>query len=234
MITLSDFSNKIMHGNQLIPANELALRDIEWLDFYRQYDLSIDREVYRRWGDLYVRDGIEYEYEGNVHELIEDFLILNQKKYEKLYAIEALDYDPIHNYDGVETTIDEWGKKVVTDEKGQMVSKLNSAAKTITSNDYVNGFNEGTATPTGKSETITPAYEDSTTVNAHTDTNTSETYTDTHTVTKGGNLGVTTTQQMMSQEEDYWSRFNATMIMMRDIVYELTNGLYASVNPIDI
>lgn len=233
--------------NRIIPIYAQHLT-FDFLDFYIDNFKNIDKLVILNKGDLAVDPSLLEETEDETLEtmqfIIASTIINNQEKYKHLFALNELDYNPIHNYDGTETTITEYGaitengtdtngeRKTIFD-KGEETETVDIAQKTTTATDFKNGYNSGDWTGQNKSETVTPSSNDSTTREAFTDTTTEQTsidttarhidtHTDTVTIEKGGNLGVTTTQQMMTQEEEYWSRFNASNVMMNDIISALT------------
>lgn len=101
----------------------------------------------------------------------------------KMYATMSFDYNPIENYAMVETMSDD---KTVT-EYGR-IDKSNANASQA-----VYGFNSEAATDTGE--------------NTGDSTNTasgSDTITKSYNLKRTGNIGVTTSQQMIQSERDLW------------------------------
>ena len=132
-------------------------------------------------------------------------------KWAKLWNTLQFEYNPIENYDMEEVMTDdvteiEYGHvHELVQEKGSTSTRTDGI--TVTETHSVQGFNssayipsdQNVKTPTGN-ETITGSGED-------TDTNT-ESGTDTHTrnytLTRHGNIGVTTSQQMIESERKLW------------------------------
>ena len=132
-------------------------------------------------------------------------------KWAKLWNTLTFEYNPIENYDMEEVMTDdtteiEYGHvHELVQEKGSTSTRTDTI--TVTETHSVQGFNSSTYTPSDQmvktptgNETITGSGED-------TDTNT-ESGTDTHTrnytLTRHGNIGVTTSQQMIESERKLW------------------------------
>lgn len=116
------------------------------------------------------------------------------RKWDGLCSAFLLEYNPIHNYDMEE------------DEK------YNTYLETSDNTDnYTNGFNSSTASPTDKSENTV-------TVDGDWDNNKRN-------LKRSGNIGVTTTQKML-QEEIEIKRYNILNEMFEDIASELTLSIY--------
>lgn len=101
------------------------------------------------------------------------------------------DYEPIYNYDRTEEATD---SRVY--EPGTSVTETTSGGDTV--NDYTAGFNSSTteaATPTAKRESELGS------TNTQTASGTDE-ETTTHSIHAYGNIGVTTTQQMIEQQRE--------------------------------
>ena len=132
-------------------------------------------------------------------------------KWAKLWNTLTFEYNPIENYDMEEVMTDdvteiEYGHvHELVQEKGATSTRTDTI--TVTETHSVQGFNSSDYTPSDRNvktptgnETITGSGED-------TDTNT-ESGTDTHTrnytLTRHGNIGVTTSQQMIESERVLW------------------------------
>lgn len=113
----------------------------------------------------------------------------------KLWEATQLEYNPIHNYDGDEE------EKVTVKETGtdSVVGQGDGQSKTY-------GFNSTTAVDADESNTDTS--------NTETKDLTTET---TRMYKKGGNLGVTTTQQMMTSEYEYRINYEFFIAVFKDV-----------------
>ena len=157
------------------------------------------------------------------------FILYYMDSWARLFYGLNIDYNPIHNYDGIMTTTTkgktedtsgsdvttlDYGQDKTTDNIGAQHSENNlGQTKTITSNSDV-PYDMNDYKNTSKSETNTDAIVNSVDTNAVTNTTTKDAKTDTNTTVygkqnnvdytvteeKGGNLGVTSTQSMLLQE----------------------------------
>ena len=104
--------------------------------------------------------------------------------WEKLQKTTEFEYNPIWNKDGTITETHEYGARSVTENRGQRES---------TSEDKIAGFNSAEYSNADKSTVTDAAAVDSTSEAAREDTITRE---------EKGNIGITTTQQMIKEERD--------------------------------
>ena len=137
----------------------------------------------------------------------------------KEWGTMSAEYDPIANYDMTEImtddeTVIEYGKtEDVTDDNTHTKTGTETDTPTvaITTADTVHGFNSTDPVPTdGRTETPSGTdimeYDvtesDGRTVG--TELGGSDTHTRNYTLTRQGNIGVTTTQQLLQSERDLW------------------------------
>ena len=146
------------------------------------------------------------------------FESMHHTDFEKAYAAWVAEYNPLHNYDGTEKVIDvrKEGKTTVTNspdaEQNTITTAATADAQTVTENDVTTYDsqtprldNKSTVTPTGG--TITTYDYKTTAENERTDTSITidgETISghdiSYHKLEKGGNLGLTTSEQLILQE----------------------------------
>ena len=107
------------------------------------------------------------------------------KKYEALVA----EYNPLENYNMTENEDNEIVDDALTNVSGSSANNTSS----VTSNKSVYGYNSSTAVPS-ESESV------STGTGTNVDTNYDNTRTIDRTLTRSGNIGVTTSQQMLDSE----------------------------------
>lgn len=146
----------------------------------------------------------------------------------------------------------EYGEGTVTEKLGAVSATDNNGEVSVTTTDKVSGYNESgmndateqtqVTNPVVNSHTeqarensqVTAGRTDKTTVQARQDsvTHTQETEaTETvefgsgekTTLTRKGNIGVTTSQQMAEQEVNLWTRFNFYQVIFDDIIKSLCN-----------
>ena len=152
-------------------------------------------------------------------------------KWNKLYATMTAEYNPIHNYEMSESSSDDEKNtgttgNVESTQYGHLVTGHGTGAQG--QDDKVFGFNSAAGVNSAAKTATNSA--DTTEQNSGTDTN-SSTRTDnldkaiTHTLSRAGNIGVTTTQQMLESERNlwFWDYFN---VVFADVDTILTTPLY--------
>lgn len=150
-------------------------------------------------------------------------------KWTKLYKTTILEYNPIWNVDGTETTTTAAQHSKTTDTDHPYTFKTNtSLGQRKTTNEKKEfPYDSDTGKPTETITVTTPAVTDS-----RTDTNPEkisdhETNTDQFTVTheRHGNIGVTMTQDMIRKEREV-SEFLLYEVILPDVVNFLTIPIY--------
>lgn len=132
------------------------------------------------------------------------------KQWEKLYETLKLQYNPIENYNMTETSKDTDINTGTVSTNNSLVhgEKIsNSGTSNIEATGDIYGFNSSSATPSDRSTQDNVA--ENTEIHTGTDTN-DNTRTDdlqhenNHTLSRSGNIGVTTSQQMLESERNLW------------------------------
>lgn len=149
-----------------------------------------------------------------------------EAEWEHFYSVLLAEYQPLNNYDMVESS---------TDVTAEDISNSGSATNTQTTNvevtneqstaqhDNVYAFNSTSASPSDESTgTVSDESNTSGTITDNgTNTNTVDRdQTVTHTLTRSGNIGVTTSMQLLSSEIELWKSFN-----IFDEVYKLVDSI---------
>ena len=159
----------------------------------------------------------------NITKLANILISINRLRWEKLWATYSITYNPIHNYDMTETGTD---ATIVNGTDTTAFGKTNTDVSTgnSTVNANIYGFNSSTASPsdtsTGSTSTNTTSTDggtDSITKDETTNLN--------HTLTRSGNIGVTTTQQMITSEREVW-RWKFYDELFKDLDAILTLKIY--------
>ena len=157
--------------------------------------------------------------------------IVNSYKYKKLYELMKKEYNPIQNYNMTESGTD---THVADENRNNTLNKGAINSNSVTGSQ--NSNNEHLVSPYEKTDYIGESRDissssdrtDTYSEEARTDTN-NEKYTtnntDTHSLTREGNIGVTTTQQMIEQEIKLREQ-NLIDIVFRDIDRELSIDTY--------
>ncbi len=214
---LTALSNKLWFGNF---DKELSLYVERWLEIN---NVSIDNISAPNWQGIITTLFAEYK-----------------DKWLKLFNnIAVKDYESIWNVDGTETITREY-----TYGKTETGSNTDSSTRTdnlthghnVTqdnTNTYRNGFNDSSANgqPTGRTtHTATESDTDTgtQTVSGTGSTTLTEGGKDTETTTnvRGGNIGVTMTQQLLQAEYDFREKFNYFGIVSEDIIHNLAYNIY--------
>lgn len=203
--------------------------DVPWKD--EDIAILLDYEYFGNFsGDKLVSPLIEKmldSYSSDTEELsTEDINILAQiiftiysVNWSKLYATLSLEYDPIENYSMHEVmendeTVTEYGKDTTrTDNLSHTKTgtELDRPNLSNTKNVSVYGFNSSSAVPsdsesdsaTGTDTTEYNIQEGNTGTVRNLDSG-SDTQTRNYTLTRAGNIGVTTAQQMIESERNLW------------------------------
>ena len=142
-------------------------------------------------------------------------------KWQKLFESVNLVYNPIWNVDGIETTV--YGEHITTDANGARITSTVNGQKHTNSEYYTVPYDSTTDHKTGSDQTTTDSVTDTTTAEAVTDMNTSGAHTDT--VTRQGNIGVTSTQNLIKQEREIVN-FNLYHTILMDVVDAITIPIY--------
>lgn len=159
-------------------------------------------------------------------------------KWARLWTDYTAEYNPIWNVDGTTEITEERnltagksGTGSYTDSGSDVTSR--SGTDTQTNTNEVQGFNSTAYTPNVKdTTTVSPGTSETLTHGKITTESRDFTDTDTGTIKRtekrGGNIGVTMTQQMLEADSEYWNKdlalfYNAVIL---DIVTEITYKIY--------
>lgn len=128
-------------------------------------------------------------------------------KWNRLYDAINIDYSPLENYDMIQTETPD-----ITKEK-TVSTNVTTETKDDVTETAINGFNSTNSVPQGKT-----TRNGSSTVSGNANDNVeTETETGTRGLTRHGNIGVTTSQQMLSSEIDIRRNFNFFNEIMDDV-----------------
>ena len=117
-----------------------------------------------------------------------------------------------------------YGGKETTSEFVSPYDDTEARLSKKTENEYTNRKDDTTATSTTGARTDSETSNSSVTVGARTDTSTNDSTTN-HTFTRSGNIGVTTSQQMLQSEREI-AYFNFISIVAHDIVKLIAICIY--------
>lgn len=123
--------------------------------------------------------------------------------WKRLWETNVAEYNPIHNYDMSETRVldrDDHGRE----DSGETTSDTTTHGKTNNNLHTVFGMNsDGTGKP-ADSDSSTEGGTTSNSGSREFGRGTTDTRDETETITRAGNIGVTTSQQMLKSERDLW------------------------------
>ena len=227
--------NTAMGESAIFPADDADVLDLEYLGNHSGGKI-ISPLVYR----LLEVGSNETLTSGNITTLAKIIANRYGRQWVKLAAVFEAEYNPIENYSMIENMTDDT-KETVYGHKNTRQNNLShtktgtetleNGLEVVTDRD-VYGYDSGTATPSEK-ETATNSGDDVTrynTTDADTGTQSdTESGTDTETrnyeLTRSGNIGVTTSQQMLQSEIDLW-QYDFLKIVYANIDDVLTIAVY--------
>lgn len=151
---------------------------------------------------------------------VKGFLSSHADAYQHIYDALGVEYKPLENYSMTENGTDTYGEDSTTrafgedstsNAYGEQSSTLTTGAQDTTNTAGIYGYNSSSASSAdtsttsagARTDTSTEAARTDTTTRAeHTDTDTRAEHSDSHSLTRSGNIGVTTSQQMLQSEID--------------------------------
>ena len=208
MITIKDLYNYAVN------ANVNLLGNVSTFDFMKEYtdnaemlDFNINHD-YENYVFLTSQKEVQNAYQEFV-KLVKSHLLLNSYKYSGLYKTTQLEYNPIENYSMSESGTDIHTPNLTTTDRTNIGEQANST----TSTDSVSPYDTQTFTDSNKTVVSenNGAREDS---NTKTETGTETTK---HDFKRSGNIGVTTSQQMLDSERKVVN-FTFLKIVFRNII----------------
>ena len=136
-----------------------------------------------------------------------------KEKWNRIYlALIDADYNPIENYDSTETyTPNEFTRTKTISQNTDVTRDIDSKVFGFNSSEEVS-LNSGTEHSTGLADNN---------ITSDVEVESGE-----HTTTRHGNIGVTTNQQMITQEIEMRDKFNLYDIMMKDVDKILALPIY--------
>ena len=191
MITIKDLYNYAVNAN-VHPLGNVSTFDFmkEYTDNAEMLDFNINHD-YENYVFLTSQKEVQNAYQEFV-KLVKSHLLLNSYKYSGLYKTTLLEYNPIENYSMSESGTDTRTPNITTTDSTNIGGQSNST----TSTDSVSPYDTQTFTDSNKTIILenNGAREDS---NTRTESGTETT---THEFKRSGNIGVTTSQQMLESE----------------------------------
>ena len=216
---LSEYFNYLSSLTETFIPSDYGAK--EYLKEYFDNAITYDTQVQNNFSSLLLLN----DDFGITKKLIISSVVANDYKWKKLYETTVLTYNPIWNVDGTETRTTEYGEHVTTQNNGERIETMVNGERQNTSNQKLSSYPFDTGTKTATEETdesVTNAQStDTRTNNAVVDSTTSNTHTDKETVTRSGNIGVTSTQKLINEERQV-AMFQFINTVLLDIVTDIT------------
>ena len=180
------------------------------------YQNQKDSLIYVDDGDLVLADGDYVSITSNIDDILaEQSKIIIQRfadKWKRIFDVLILEeYNPLENYNMREVELPN-----ITHTRD---TKTNTKLKTTQDGDKY-GFNSSTASPHDKMVTEVEGDD------LHNNINDVDKETGSRTLTRSGNIGVTTSQQMLESEMKIRALYNMATIIYNDVDSVLTIPLY--------
>lgn len=246
-----------LNQNKLIPS---ALSVFEFLGPYFEHEYNYIAHTLNRYGD---KETSENDID-TINLIIESVIYSNEYKYKKLYETMLLEYNPIWNVDGTETTTTthgtrqtteehsdrgettieapisetyEHGEEKTTTEKGKQKNEDFQEVFPWDEDDKTNGSPKERNTTTESERTDTETRQgrtDKTTtsektktanISGYSVTSSENEHQDITTLERHGNIGVTSTQNLIKQEREI-AEFNLTELIIEDLIKCITIPLW--------
>ena len=168
-----------------------------------------------------------------IHVIAEILTTLFKDKWDKIYEALTTEYNPLENYNMVEhaddSTTKDYGEKEKSFEHGAQSGTTTKGAQEDTVETDLSAFNSQTYQDKDKQTQNSGSRTDSYSNNSYTDKETEEANQDSetleHDLTRSGNIGVTTSQQMLEAEIRVRA-YNLFAEIFNDIDTYLTLAIY--------
>lgn len=192
-------------------------------DFLEEYNVNfaaIDRYFGRHKGKfcyLFPNETVA-ETLSDFREDMESFFTTRKENFNRIWAVNNEQYDPLENYNGSSTITESRGQKGRTENLGEIHSSTSTTAQDSYTEGSRNGLGSTDYEKTDKTNIHNGPLSSNVSSDAHVNNFTEDAYTDTITESKAGNLGVTTSQQMFQSEVDLWTDFNFYETIFNEII----------------
>lgn len=183
--------------------------------FPLQWDVVVDNILFK-YGEM----GVVYPDADALERAVTFWAKRKEMMFNRLWNVFVVQYNPIWNKDG---TITETRSPNITRSREDIGNAHSNSTGNTESKDDRQCFNSSTYAPVGKT-TSTDTAQNTTTTNNNTLER--ETGTETITRTEGGNIGVTKTQEMISDEWELWITHNVYDTIASEFCKEFCIMLY--------
>ena len=184
---------------------------------YRSRELQLRYDIYDSMG----YDNISDMVVSDVYALI----VKKAYEYDKLYNTLSLEYDPIANVDGTETTTDTLGATHTETSSGAHTDSTSFGADSKTQTAKISAENVSSFANADEVTDSRLAHTDSTSYGAHVVETDGDAVENVHVIERHGNIGVTSTQELIRQERDV-AKFSFVGTVARDIINMICEGVF--------
>lgn len=193
----------------------------KYVDEYLENIIHIETRAKSKYGQL----PLYYDNAEEISKMIQSVLFLNKYKYDGLYKTIKLEYNPIWNVDGTETTTTTHGATEKANIYADKETTNVQGERDDRNKTYTFPYDTGEKAPKEEDSVTIGEQTNTSTEKGRTDTTTTGEYVDTIVLDRKGNIGVTSTQNLIGQERDivnfvFWD------IVISDVVKEITIPFY--------
>lgn len=236
------FKEFFKNGQNIIEVSDGFKNSHSWLKILDGNEDFLNKFFLDKYGDKIVDATLievsETETTVNIQTRISTFLLINSRRYDRLFINYNIDYEPQNNYDRTEETQDTIDKETYTKTTGATKNTDTLDSTRSVSDNAVVPYDVSDFSDTTKiTTTVSGSGADGTIINTsetieHTDTEvTSGTGKDGTRINKHssrvyGNIGVTTTVDMLSADNVYWSLLEFYDTLYKDCINECTIALW--------
>ena len=234
-VTVKNIKDYLVDNPGMLFYGWTGVTGVDWVDQYIAQHDTIDDILFRKYYSMFILDyGELCGSESNAIDAINaaacNELYNNKYKWDGLWESTILQFNPLWN---VDADITETRTPDLKHTSGARTDYTDNKSYTDTNNNYSYPFDSaGTAKQTDKSELVRGAHKDGFEKGQQID---SETGTDTTHIIRQGNIGVTTSTQLLSEYRrfvaySFWEQFmeaicEAVLIYQDDMEYlEVTGG----------
>ena len=187
----------------------------------------------------YSNDPVPWTIDTDALNVLHSIFFRNAYKWKEYFKTLSYEYNPLWNVDGTTTTeysefeIDhDIAQHKLTKSKGPQKTTNTFVAQTVTTTNKNAPVDSATLTTTQQQDVSTPLHADTIGTDAYTDTDTQDAHMDKDiekehdvTETRQGNIGVTSTQNLITQQRDIINVSFYDMVF-KDIIKEITIPIF--------
>ena len=233
----------------LIPTTLRNSTDRPYLEGYFDNYSDYDHYIGKMWGRLILdtypeKEEVDTEVIEDIDTSIRALILKNKEKYEHLFELMLIEYDPISNYDRVESSTHTEGSRQDSQSLGSHTDTENLGASSgTTTNSAQHSYTEdkvvgdNATTPQIRERTDANSDQYTNSFNNNAVVNTTQYGAQSNSSTKGqqvntieshisGNVGVTTSQEMALSEANLWDNLNYLDELFKDIIEVISIPIY--------